>query len=1212
MRGDRDVGDVGYVGGPDPGRLLGGRYQLLNEIGRGGMGRVYRALDRLTGRVVTLKRVVAPLELYDRTSREGRVLLAREFRLLASLRHPNIISVLDYGFDEGGEPYYTMDLAESARTIVEAGALAPLAVQVDLLVQTLRALMYLHRHGIIHRDIKPGNILVVGDQVKLLDFGLALRRDATTELREFAGTPLYMTPEMLRGEPASERSDLYALGMVALEMLLGRYPLDLSDGRALYGAILTEALPRQSDRVDARLRPTVAWLLAKDPAKRPNDPVEVIAALARAVALPLAVETPATRESLLQAAPFVGRTSELRTLVGALHCAKEGRGGAWLVSGESGVGKSRLLEEIRTAALVDGVTVAVGQVRNEGGSLYHAWQDILRTLVLRIDVTDAEASVLKAVLPTLDAILGRPVPDAPPLDPESAQSRLLFAVEAILERQPQPVLLTVEDLQWAGSGTLRLWRWLGRAAVDCRLMLVGTLRSDEAPHLIDDLSLANVLRLERLDQTESVQLAESMLGSGAGGSEVAAALAREAEGIPFFLVELIRTLAEQAGGLGAIQGDLLRHDISSDRMTRLMRRRVDRVPSHAIEVLQAAAVAGRSIDPRLMRALFPSLDVEEWAASCSAPAVLEFSNQEWRFAHDKLREQILLDLDSEQHRDWHRRVGEAIEATYPAHAGYLTALAHHWRDAGNREKEAWYAQRAGLFALESGACPEAITLLARALELLEPRVSAPMPSRQRRAGSPRDLLDPNAAIDPETIEFRLGMIEGALTEAYYRLGDLRGCREHAERALGLLGRRLPRRRAGWVADSVHQGIVRALQSIWRRPPVDPARTRHVAGVLGRIYVRLADTYIFRLEPLPMLWATLCFINHCEAAGPSPELALGYLIGALRAEAIPARRLSRSWSARALDVAERTGAPRDMAFVLSRISMIHMGACRWEEASEAIERATELSDSAHDLRLSIECRALAGALCEFTGQFERGAVVWQDAHRLSLASGNRQTEFWGLVGQADNWSRLGRYREALALFEASGEKMDEDAMRSEAVWRFGMLALARLRAGDPEGAHDAAMGALRHLRATAPVVYYMQTGTAATVEVLLALREAEREGLALRAPGLEQSSRDACARLRRFARPFALGRPHALLWSGSEAWLDGRAGRARRLWERALAEASARSMPYEEGSAHLEIGRHLPPGDPQRQRHLLDAVAVFERVGCVADARRARATLDQTR
>src|SRR5512135_3867106 len=105
-----------------PGGIIGARYQVLNELGSGGMGEVFRVLDRLTGRVATLKRLKAAHTLDSTTiGADCRIALAQEFRLLASLRHPNIISVLDYGFDASGDPYFTMDLEENARTIIDAG-----------------------------------------------------------------------------------------------------------------------------------------------------------------------------------------------------------------------------------------------------------------------------------------------------------------------------------------------------------------------------------------------------------------------------------------------------------------------------------------------------------------------------------------------------------------------------------------------------------------------------------------------------------------------------------------------------------------------------------------------------------------------------------------------------------------------------------------------------------------------------------------------------------------------------------------------------------------------------------------------------------------------------------------------------------------------------------------------------------------------------------
>src|ERR1043165_3402503 len=125
---------------PEP-RLVGGRYQLINKLGRGGVGTVFRAVDRFTGSVVTLKRLTVSGSAFGtHDSRDDRLALAEEFRLLASLRHPNIVSVRAYGFDEDPQPYFTMALEEGARTITRAPANQPIALQAELLVQLLQAL----------------------------------------------------------------------------------------------------------------------------------------------------------------------------------------------------------------------------------------------------------------------------------------------------------------------------------------------------------------------------------------------------------------------------------------------------------------------------------------------------------------------------------------------------------------------------------------------------------------------------------------------------------------------------------------------------------------------------------------------------------------------------------------------------------------------------------------------------------------------------------------------------------------------------------------------------------------------------------------------------------------------------------------------------------------------------------------------------------------
>jgi tetratricopeptide (TPR) repeat protein len=711
-------------------RIVDCTYLLHEKLAEGGMGTVHRATRRVGGTQVALK-LVAPANLKARSeSSEAisalplelrlRLALAREFQTLSSLHHPHVVQVLDYGFDDALGPYFTMELLAAPRTILDAGAALPLRGKVLLLAQVLRALAYVHRRGIIHRDLKPSNVLCVDGVVKVVDFGLATASPMTVRA---AGTLAYMAPELMDGSPPSVASDLYAVGMIAGALITS--PI-LSDEEMQFGP--TELEPRGTvgaldlKRLDDNPDPTlsirravveiVRRLLAKAPEARYQTAAEVLVELSRATGEELPLETDATRESFLSASEFIGRGAELGRLKTALGAARLGRGSGWLVGGESGVGKSRLISELRTLALVEGACVARGQAVAEGGGSHDLWMPVLRALCLRSEPGDEDLAALKDIVPDLPLLLERPLGDAPTLSPAAAGARLTQAVEALFRRQTRPTVVVLEDLQWASPDSLALLGAISRIAATLRLLLVGTFRDDDAPTLPESVPGMRVMKLHRLESEQVSRLSVSMLGRAGARPDLVDYLCRETGGNLFFLVETVRALAEKAGDLERIAALELPEQMLAGGIERVAR------VSEGRALLEAAAVVGRRLDLALLEKL-GGANLPVWLRAHANAAILDFEQGEWRFAHDQLRRAVLAHVTVERRVELHRQAAEAIEAVYRGTLdGHAAALAHHFEQAGEAEKAWFYRVRAGDIATRLCGYVEARRHYAGALALL--------------------------------------------------------------------------------------------------------------------------------------------------------------------------------------------------------------------------------------------------------------------------------------------------------------------------------------------------------------------------------------------------------------------------------------------------------------------------------------------------------------
>lgn len=531
--------------------LTGGRYHLLNRLGDGGMGEVYAAHDLLTDTQVALKQIryMPPsLALTLNSDMENpAVALVREFQTLAVLRHPNIIPVLDFGFGAGGRPFYTMTLLEKPRELTAVAVEWDVPGKVILLLEVLQALMYLHRQGILHRDLKPGNVLVDDKNgVRVLDFGLSVKQELAWG---FVGTLAYMAPEIMDKEQATPASDLYSLGVIAYEMFAGRHPFDIYNLQRLMRDTLHT--PPDLNRLEAphALRMVIGRLLSKNPSDRYPDAQAVMKALCEAADLPLLEERQVIRESFLCSAKFVGRQSEIEELTAALAEAKQGRGSGWLIAGESGIGKSRLVDEIRIQALVQGFRVLYGRVNAHEKSLGRLLCDAIIPLLLFTEIAELEAAILKPRIPEIDRLVGYAVAPVPDLDANVNQQRLMQTIMAILSRQKEPLLIILEDLHWLEECITAL-QPLYHMTCEKPVMVVGIYRSNESPYLHEKFPTeTRVIQLKRLLHNEVEILAVSILGEAGRRPQVLEFIERQSEGNVFFMIEVIQSLVEDAGRL---------------------------------------------------------------------------------------------------------------------------------------------------------------------------------------------------------------------------------------------------------------------------------------------------------------------------------------------------------------------------------------------------------------------------------------------------------------------------------------------------------------------------------------------------------------------------------------------------------------------------------------------------------------------------------------
>ncbi|HEY5925837.1 MAG TPA: protein kinase [Kofleriaceae bacterium] len=744
------------------------RFEVRRVIGEGGMGIVYEAFDRDRNMAVALK----TLRWVDAQSIFG---LKTEFRARADLEHRNLVRLGELYRDEGYW-FFTMELVSGVDFLdwvraTDATEDAPLFDERRLrsaLRQLATGLDALHHAGMIHRDLKPSNVMVTPEsRVVLLDFGLIADVRAQLSDSTVVGTAAYMSPEQAMSRPPSAASDWYSVGVMLYQVFTGRLPID--------GAPLEIMMRKQHRRPPRRiagapddLSELCVRLLSIDPAARPSG-AEVLRILA------------ARGEDRVVETPFVGRSSELATLEHALTEVTEGSTIAISVEGESGIGKTKLVRHFveRASTLDDPPFMFAGRCHERETLPFKGIDGIVDAVARTLNKLDLDQFPLPAgmelsALASLFPVLLR-VPliarEASPLPANLLELRarafrglrhLLEALGAI-----RPMLVTIDDIQWADSDTLALLSELLHGPGAPRLLLIFTFRDTGSPALpipITRLQLAplNVAEaVELVTRTAPERAAESLdLIAGTGGH-------------PMFLREL------------------LRHDslLRGTRLDDAIWARITRMHLSARRILELIAIAGRPL-PQGMVAEVLDLDprrAAKWFGTLRAASLVRTGGNRAGDPiepyHDRVRAAVAARIAPARKRRYHERLAAMFLASGHAERDPLTVV-EHLEAAGLREQAAALARRSVRRAVDQAAFEQVAALCSAALNLADDlppeerraiivRRAEALAAAGRGAEAARDYLEAAAAAsDDEQFQHRRHAAEQLLVSGHITEGLL--------------------------------------------------------------------------------------------------------------------------------------------------------------------------------------------------------------------------------------------------------------------------------------------------------------------------------------------------------------------------------------------------------------------------------------------------------
>jgi signal transduction histidine kinase/predicted ATPase len=1025
------------------------RYQIVERIGAGGIGVVYKVEDRVSGKVQAMK--VMPRD-------RGIANLRSEFLALARLRHDNIVAVSDYGLTDGGHDFFTMEYVNGP-PLLEAVAEVPSPQFYQLIGGVLRALAFIHSRGMVHADIKPSNILIDASLLardssraaRLVDFGLAAAMDDAGS-GSARGTFPYAAPEVYAGR-LDARSDLYSVGVVMYEMTTGVQPYTGRNVREVLAA--QRRAPPEDPRthkpeLPGELAELILALIDPAPGARPQTADEVLGYIndIAGTDFPIVDSQPLVDLSGV----LVGRDRDLSTLQRFWREAQNGQGISVLLCGEEGIGKTRLMTELKLLVQLDGGQVYMTDVAARSDKPYAGISKLVRGLLAS---TRGGAKEITEWRHTLAPLLGGRLSTQ---SDNASRYALAEAVTGVLLQlaSNEPLLVLIDDVHLADAATVELLAYLVRSVPDASVLMVlgarygAFMQTAEFAQDMPDNRLVHIesalhnaergqrLELAPLDRSSVFRLAEQ-----AFGAEIAKLIGddlyRVSSGNPAHATRALEMLVQNGTigrerGAWTIKADAPTIPLPADvRVSALGR--MAQIPVHTRRVLNAAAVLGESFTRDVLGQLIAQDDEEEGipggengvdpalAEAVRARLVMaDATSGTFRFTHSRVANLLYRELPESERLALHRRAANILEQIAAENGNVSSgALAHHYLAVGEHELAIQWGMRAA--------------------------------EEHARSYDHHGSLDWYHRLRPYVVDKAGAHVDERLGDLYALLGKVEEACASYERAY----------QATADNPSDHIRLARQLGELLRRrgdgeaalellmSALAEAREHHLSDQEAQCHLRIGWVLMYRADYAAAMEHAIAgqvIARNQEDRKTAAEL--GRLRGAIVIFQGDAKSALAHLEA-ALDDADATGDDALIAGVLLEIGRAAIHSGDYIRAIDALEKAIAATERVGHIELTARCLNNLGAACYFQGDWQRARTSWERFRSLC----DRFDEQSELVNALNNlgslYRELGQFNEALTALDRAAHVAAMTGHTHMAAMIQGNRGEVLFRRGDLSGA-----------------------------------------------------------------------------------------------------------------------------------------------------------------